>query len=331
MAPSKKPQTQSDVEATQRRGPWSSYEDYLLMSQVRTGGACNWVGISRYVGTRSAKQCRERYHQSLNPSLNHAPITRAEGELIIDWVAKSGPQWAEIARHLKGRSDNAVKNWYNGVQNRNKRRDSSLALQHQTASQQDDAHQASSPMMNFAHPFPSVGCPSLPRRSVCAHSQTDGRSRHLLSPCASDHGEHDGYTNYTTSPAAQRPRSLSIYYSRESLNLPPLLDEAEKFWQNQWLPGVNDSVYDLGRFGSYHKVQPPPIRGYPTCGYPTRRSPIRRSPFCRSAQLLTAPNSPLAHESQCDLQTPRSVNWGQQSPEVKKKKCHKMDLSELLT
>ncbi|KAG5965462.1 hypothetical protein E4U58_002798 [Claviceps cyperi] len=313
MAPSKQPQhkTRSSVEIAHRRGPWSSYEDYLLMSQVRTGGACNWVGISRYVGTRSAKQCRERYHQSLNPSLNHAPITTREGQKILDWVAKSGPQWAEIARHLKGRSDNAVKNWYNGVQNREKRRESSLALQHQTTSQQYDAHQASSPTANFAHPLPSVGYPSLPRRSVCAHSQTDGRSRHLLSPCASDHGEYDydGYANYTTSPAAQRPRSLGIRYSRESLHLPPLLDEAEKPWQNQWLPGVNDSVHDLGRVGYYQ----PPIRGYPTrCS--------------GSAQLLTAPNSPLAHAGQCDFQTPRSVTWGSQSPEVKQRECHKMEL-----
>ncbi|KAG6031392.1 hypothetical protein E4U40_007179 [Claviceps sp. LM458 group G5] len=323
MDPSSQPQeTQPDVEVTHRRGPWSSYEDFLLMSRVRKAGARNWVGISDYLGTRSAKQCRERYHQSLNPSLNHAPITREEGQIILDWVARSGAQWAQIARHLNGRSDNAVKNWYNGVKNRNKRRESALGLQHQKASQQDDTHRASSPMTNFARPLPSVGCPSLPRRSVRAHFQPDRRSSRLLSPCASDHGEYDD-ANYTTSPAAQRPRSLGMRYPRASVDLPPLRDEVKKHWQSQSLPGV-DSFHHVGRFRPYHQVQPPPIRGYPIRGYPTRGSPVRGS-----AQLLTAPNSPLAHASQS--QTPRSLNWGPQSPEVKEKKCRKMELSELLT
>ncbi|KAG6061610.1 hypothetical protein E4U17_000769 [Claviceps sp. LM77 group G4] len=317
MDPSSQPQeTQPDVEVTHRRGPWSSYEDFLLMSRVRKAGARNWVGISDYIGTRSAKQCRERYHQSLNPSLNHAPITEEEGKIIIDWVAQSGAQWAQIARHLKGRSDNAVKNWYNGVKNRNKRRESALDVLHQKASQQDDAHQASSPVTNFARPLPSVGCPSLPRRSGRAHFQR--RSSRLLSPCASDHGEYED-ANYTTSPATQRSRSLGMRHSRASVvNLPPLRDEVKKHWQGQWLPGV-DSFHGVGRFGPYRRVQPPPIRGYPTRGSPVRGS----------AQLLTAPNSPLAHASQS--QTPRSLNQGPQSPEMKQKKCRKMELSQLLT
>ncbi|KAG5948454.1 hypothetical protein E4U60_001875 [Claviceps pazoutovae] len=298
--PSPQPQTEPGVKVTHKRGPWSSYEDYLLMSRVRKGGARNWVGISDYIGTRSAKQCRERYHQSLNPSLNHDPITRKEGQIILDWVAQSGAQWAQIARYLKGRSDNAVKNWYNGVKNRNKRRESALDLQRQNAS---------SLMANFARPLPSVGCPSLPRRSGRAHFPMDWRSSRLLSPCASDHDEYDD-ANYTTSPAAQRPRSLGIRYPRESIDLPPLRDEAEKRWQNQWLPGV-DSFPDLGRSRPFHQVQPPPIRG--------------------SAQLLTAPNSPLTHADASQSQTPRSVNWGTQSPEVEQKKCRKIELSELLT
>ncbi|KAG6172929.1 hypothetical protein E4U47_002534 [Claviceps purpurea] len=297
--PSPQPKTQPGVEVTHRRGPWSSYEDYLLMSRVRKSGARNWVGISDYIGTRSAKQCRERYHQSLNPSLNHDPITREEGEIILDWVAQSGAQWAQIARHLKGRSDNAVKNWFNGVKNRNKRRESALDLQRQNASL---------PMTNFARPLPSVGYPTLPRRSGRGQFPIDWRSSRLLSPCASDHDEYDD-VNYTTSPAAQRPRSLGNRYPQESVDLPPLRDEADKRWQNQWLPGV-DSFPNLGHFMPYHQVQPPPIHG--------------------SAQLPTAPNSPLAHAEASQSQTPRSVNWGTQSPEVKQKKCRKMKLSEVL-
>ncbi|EMD62524.1 hypothetical protein COCSADRAFT_221816 [Bipolaris sorokiniana ND90Pr] len=104
-----------------RRGPWSQHEDQWLVNLVARNGPHNWVRISQEIGSRSPKQCRERYHQNLKPSLNHDPITGEEGELIEKMVAEMGKRWAEIARRLKGRSDNAVKNWWNGGQNRRKR------------------------------------------------------------------------------------------------------------------------------------------------------------------------------------------------------------------
>lgn len=91
------------------------------MNLVARNGPHNWVRISQEIGSRSPKQCRERYHQNLKPTLNHDPITADEGELIEKMVAEMGKRWAEIARRLKGRSDNAVKNWWNGGQNRRKR------------------------------------------------------------------------------------------------------------------------------------------------------------------------------------------------------------------
>ena len=104
-----------------RRGPWSQHEDQWLVNLVARNGPHNWVRISQEIASRSPKQCRERYHQNLKPSLNHDPITPEEGELIEKMVAEMGKRWAEIARRLKGRSDNAVKNWWNGGQNRRKR------------------------------------------------------------------------------------------------------------------------------------------------------------------------------------------------------------------
>ncbi|KAH7084338.1 hypothetical protein FB567DRAFT_79905 [Paraphoma chrysanthemicola] len=104
-----------------RRGPWSQHEDQWLVNLVARNGPHNWVRISQEIGSRSPKQCRERYHQNLKPTLNHDPITPEEGEMIEKMVAEMGKRWAEIARRLKGRSDNAVKNWWNGGQNRRKR------------------------------------------------------------------------------------------------------------------------------------------------------------------------------------------------------------------
>ena len=104
-----------------RRGPWLPEEDKTLLQLVCSQGPNNWVRISQHMQHRSPKQCRERYHQNLKPSLNHEPISAQEGEMIEQMVREMGRHWAEIARRLGNRSDNAVKNWWNGSMNRKKR------------------------------------------------------------------------------------------------------------------------------------------------------------------------------------------------------------------
>ena len=82
--------------------------------------AGNWTKIAPLMAThRTPKQCRERWYQNLKPDLSHTPLTEQEQAEVMRLVRDRGHKWASIARSLgPHRSDNMVKNWWNGENNR---------------------------------------------------------------------------------------------------------------------------------------------------------------------------------------------------------------------
>jgi len=69
-----------------RRGPWSQYEHQRLVDLVTRNGPHNWVRISQELGSRSPKQCRERYRRNLKPSTIKSHEDRKD-ELHIERLA----------------------------------------------------------------------------------------------------------------------------------------------------------------------------------------------------------------------------------------------------
>ena len=139
-----------------KRGPWNQTEDEVLLKSVNRWSVGKWVEISNDIGNRTPKQCRERWHQNLDPTLDHGPITEEEGILIEHLVRTVGKKWAEIARQLHHRSDNAVKNWWNGGQNRRRRNEENA--RHTTTLLAAPVHSAY-PSMSLN---PAIAPPSLP-------------------------------------------------------------------------------------------------------------------------------------------------------------------------
>jgi len=84
----------------------------VLQQLVGSYGTQRWSYIASFLPGRQSKQCRERWHNHLNPDIRKDAWTIDEDRILIEQHAELGNQWSEIARKLPGRTDNAVKNRY---------------------------------------------------------------------------------------------------------------------------------------------------------------------------------------------------------------------------
>ncbi|KAK9953868.1 hypothetical protein ABG768_015988 [Culter alburnus] len=85
------------------KGTWTKEEDEKLIQLVSLYGDKKWSTIAKHLKGRRGKQCRERWHNHLDPSVIKTPWTKEEDLLIIKYHCVLGSRWAQIAKFLPGR------------------------------------------------------------------------------------------------------------------------------------------------------------------------------------------------------------------------------------
>ncbi|CAG9310248.1 unnamed protein product [Blepharisma stoltei] len=107
----------SSKDSYTKRRSWTSQEDEAIRRLVKENGIKQWTVISEKLSEqfntqRTGKQCRERWHNHLNPGINKDNWSLEEELCLFESHEKLGNKWAEISKILQGRTDNSIKNHF---------------------------------------------------------------------------------------------------------------------------------------------------------------------------------------------------------------------------
>ena len=153
------------------KGQWTADEDALLTELVNKYGTTRWSYIARALYGRVGKQCRERWNNHLAPDIKRGAWSVEEEETFIQAHMELGNKWSHIAKRLKGRTENSVKNHWNATRRRKDGTKSRFRTYVLEVHSRDGS--LKSPQFKSRSTTPSNSIGSSARKHACASSPSN--------------------------------------------------------------------------------------------------------------------------------------------------------------
>ena len=93
-------------------------EDKRLCSLVEQHGVSDWNLISTLMRGRNARQCRDRWINYLDKSVNRNSWSQHEDAILLQKYGEHGPKWKYLETFLPGRRSYSIRNRLHSLKHR---------------------------------------------------------------------------------------------------------------------------------------------------------------------------------------------------------------------
>lgn len=97
---------------------FTKIEDEKLRKVIEEFGEKDWNLIAQKMAPRTARQCRERWTNYINPDISKTPWTPKEDELLLEKQLIYGNHWKEMKQFFPNRSKNSIKLRYTQIKDK---------------------------------------------------------------------------------------------------------------------------------------------------------------------------------------------------------------------